>query len=175
MPEAVHIVPHLNLHPELLQEVPLPVEPVPHEGLPAGQVAVRLYPPSPHHLPPSLPHELPYLLEQLGIVLLHPPIGPCRTPCEGEPRMPPHHLGHLPAGREHHLPALVLGPQPHGVYVSVGYHVDGVRLPPLRHITPFSKLHLPRPPVRGEVPVPHPPEPLPLRPKKRTGNKPKKR
>src|SRR5215211_952085 len=72
VPEGVYVVAHTGRGAELLFEVALAVKGLPDEGLPAWNVAVRLYPPPAHDPPASLRNTGSYLLEHPGVALLDP-------------------------------------------------------------------------------------------------------
>src|SRR5690606_18365643 len=121
--ERVHVVADLGRDAELLEEVALPVERLPHERFTAGDVAVGLQPPPADDLPASIGHALPDALEHLGVVPLGPGVEHRRARDEREVVRLVEAVERAPEAGDDLVEALGPAPQPHRVYVSVADHV----------------------------------------------------
>src|SRR5690606_8204945 len=110
--KAVWIEPHARALAELLFEKALTIQAMPHDGLTARHVAIRLQPPAAAQFPPALFHTRANFLEHLWVARLHPRIKARATRRELELRRLLHTVQRTAKGRAHFFIAFGPPPQP---------------------------------------------------------------
>ena len=124
-PEAIREPAHRRSLAEGRSKVPLAVEKLAADRLPAGHVEVGLYPHAPNRLPAPLIDSMADLLEELGVVLLEEGVELGRGLVEGQLRILLQQPGHGVEGPPGLAASLLQGPQPRQIEMGVAAHVHG--------------------------------------------------
>jgi hypothetical protein len=150
VPERVDVVGHRGGAAERLVEVPLAIKQLAADGLPVGQVAVRLDPLAADKLPAARRHMLPDPVEQHRVGFLDPLVIRGRAGREAQVPIGVQAIGGRPEGGQHLAHSFTPVPDPDRVDMSVR---DNHNLR-MRHCSlilangssgrdePFSRLHI---------------------------------
>ena len=117
--ERIRIPADLYVHAEILLEVALADQNLPHQRFAVRHVQVGLDPHAADDLPSAFFHALLNLLEKVRIFLLHPFIGARRRHRELEVRILAHQIEHALERVAHDFDGLGPGPEPRHVNVRI--------------------------------------------------------